>query len=52
MLDKQSFQKWAGRKPKITDVIIPNKSDLFNNFGFQRKVKKFVGQSSTFAFAN
>ena len=53
MLDKQSFQKkeWAGRKPKITDVIIPNKSDLFNNFGLSKeKFREFVGQSSTFAF--
>ena len=53
MLDKQSFQKkeWAGRKPKITDVIIPNKSDLFHNFGLSKeKFREFVGQSSTFAF--
>ena len=53
MLDKQSFQKkeWAGRKPRITDVIIPNKSDLFNNFGLSKeKFREFVGQSSTFAF--
>jgi len=53
MLDKQSFQKkeWAGRKPRITDVIIPNKSNLFNNFGLSKeKFREFVGQSSTFAF--
>ena len=53
MLEKQSFKKieWKGKKPKVTDVMVPDKIELFNNFGLSKeKFREFVGQSATFAF--
>ena len=53
MLEKQSFKKieWRGKKPKVTDVMVPDKIELFNNFGLSKeKFREFVGQSATFAF--
>ena len=53
MLQKQSFTKkeWLGRKPKVTDIILPEDENLYKNFGLsKRKFKEFLGQSATFAF--
>ena len=53
MLQKQSFTKkeWLGRKPKVTDIFLPDNENLYKNFGLSKeKFKEFLGQSTTFAF--
>ena len=51
----QSFKKkeWAGKKPKVVFVSLPEDSDgLFQNFSLSKnQFLDFLGQSSTFAFS-
>ena len=53
MIGNQSFvsKNWDGRKPKITNVKVPDEENLYLNFGLTKgKFEEFIGQSASFAF--